>query len=556
VGVSNAEPGMFDLSTWLPALEKFGAVTHLTVIVYAGDRIVCGPFHATPLYTLFARHGYDPRIFDACAHRCVSQVGDRQAVVLPLQDGLAVVGAPLVLDGQVVGAAVAGYALVDFVGSSAIEHLARAAGVPFGEIWDIARAQQPIPERRLKLQGELLQVLGEAILRENSRTRGSETTAAALAAESAAKDDFLAVVSHELRTPLTPIIAWARILKLGDDPARARQAAEVIERNALLQARLVDDLLELTRARLGEAALDLRVHDLNEVLRSAIETIADDIQEKGLTLDVVEAREPLLVEVDEQRVQQILRNVLSNAVKFTPDGGRISVVLAQEGDMATLQIRDTGEGVAPEFISAAFELFRQQESGTRRRHAGLGIGLSLVKQLIELHGGRVALESEGVGLGTLVTLQFPLVSGSLHAPAARAPAAAPDLGGRRVLVVDDTEDNRSAIRMLLEELGAKVWVAADGMEGIEMIRGGTFDVVLCDLRMPRMDGFEFMQALRHLPEDTLLPPVIAMSGLTGSADRVRTAAAGFAGQVDKPFDEYRLFAAIEAVTARRVTTTP
>jgi len=262
------------------------------------------------------------------------------------------------------------------------------------------------------------------------------------------------------------------------------------------------------------------------------------------------------VEVDEQRVQQILRNVLSNAVKFTPDGGRISVVLAQEGDMATLQIRDTGEGVAPEFISAAFELFRQQESGTRRRHAGLGIGLSLVKQLIELHGGRVALESEGVGLGTLVTLQFPLVSGSLHAPAARAPAAAPDLGGRRVLVVDDTEDNRSAIRMLLEELGAKVWVAADGMEGIEMIRGGTFDVVLCDLRMPRMDGFEFMQALRHLPEDTLLPPVIAMSGLTGSADHVRTAAAGFAGQVDKPFDEYRLFAAIEAVTARRVTTTP
>ena len=554
--MSNAEPGMFDLSTWLPALEKFGAVTHLTVIVYAGDRIVCGPFHATPLYTLFARHGYDPRIFDACAHRCVSQVGDRQAVVLPLQDGLAVVGAPLVLDGQVVGAAVAGYALVDFVGSSAIEHLARAAGVPFGEIWDIARAQQPIPERRLKLQGELLQVLGEAILRENSRTRGSETTAAALAAESAAKDDFLAVVSHELRTPLTPIIAWARILKLGDDPARARQAAEVIERNALLQARLVDDLLELTRARLGEAALDLRVHDLNEVLRSAIETIADDIQEKGLTLDVVEAREPLLVEVDEQRVQQILRNVLSNAVKFTPDGGRISVVLAQEGDMATLQIRDTGEGVAPEFISAAFELFRQQESGTRRRHAGLGIGLSLVKQLIELHGGRVALESEGVGLGTLVTLQFPLVSGSMHAPAARAPAAAPDLGGRRVLVVDDTEDNRSAIRMLLEELGAKVWVAADGMEGIEMIRGGTFDVVLCDLRMPRMDGFEFMQALRHLPEDTLLPPVIAMSGLTGSADHVRTAAAGFAGQVDKPFDEYRLFAAIEAVTARRVTTIP
>lgn len=542
---------MFDLSTWQPALEKFGAVTHLTVIVYAGDRVVCGPFHATPLYTAFARHGYDPRIFETCAQRCVSQVGDRQAVVVPLQDGLAVVGAPLVLDGQIVGAAVAGYALVDFVGSSAIEHLARAAGVPFKEIWDIARAQQPIPERRLKLQGELLQVLGEAILRENSRTRGSETAAAALADESAAKDDFLAVVSHELRTPLTPIVAWARILKLGDDPARARHAGEVIERNALLETRLVDDLLELTRARLGKVALDLRVHDMNDVLRSAIEAISDDIQEKGLTLDFVEAREPLLVEVDEQRVQQILRNVLSNALKFTPDRGHISVVLSQEGDMAAIRIRDTGVGVAPEFISAAFELFRQQESGIRGRQLGLGIGLSLVKQLTALHGGRVTLESEGVGLGTQVTVQFPLVSGSLHASAARAPAAAPDLGGRRLLVVDDTEDSREAIRMLLEELGAVVRVAADGFEAVNMIRSSEFDAVLCDLRMPLMDGFQLMLALRELPDEA--PPVIAMSGLTSSADHMRTEAAGFAGHVNKPFDEHRLVAAIETAIAGRIS---
>lgn len=539
-----------DLSTWLPALEKFGAVTHLTVIVYAEDRIVGGPFHATPLHTLFARHGYDPRIFEECARRCVSQVRDRQAVVVPLQDGLAVVGAPLVLGGQIVGAAVAGYALVDFVGSSAIEHLARAAQVPFKEIWDIARAQQPIPERRLKLQGELLQVLGEAILRENSRARGSEMTAAALAAESAEKDDFLAVVSHELRTPLTPIVAWARILKLGDDPARAHHAAEVIERNALLETRLVDDLLELTRARLGKSALDLRVHDLNEVLRSAIEGIADDIHEKGLARDVVESREPLLVKVDEQRVQQILRNVLLNAVKFTPDGGRISVVLSQEGDMAALRIRDTGEGVAPEFISTAFELFRQQKSGAGGRHAGLGIGLSLVKQLTELHGGRVTLESEGVGLGTQVTIQFPLVSGSLHALPDRAPTAAADLDGRRLLVVDDTDDNREAIRLLLEELGAEVRVAANGFEALNMVRSGEFDVVLCDLRMPRMDGFQFMVALRDLPDDRV-PPVIATSGLTSSADHMRTEAAGFAGHLNKPFDEHRLVAAIETAIARR-----
>ena len=547
----DARGDLFDVRTWLPALEKFGAVTHLTVKVYADDRVVCGPFHATPLNELFARHGYDPGIFLECARQCVSRSRDRPPVVISLQDGLAVVGTSLVLDGEIVGAAVAGYALVDFVGSSAVEHLAREAGVPFGEIWDIARAQQPIAELRLTLQGELLQVLGDAILRENSRTRGSETAVAALMNESAAKDDFLAVISHELRTPLTPIVAWARILKLGDDPARSRRAAEVIERNALLQTRLVDDLLELTRARLGKAALDLRVHDLNELLRSALESIADDVQLKGHTLDVLEAPEPLLVEVDEQRVQQILRNVLSNAVKFTPPGGRISVRSAQEGDLATIRIRDNGEGVAPDFVPEAFEIFRQQETGTRRQHQGLGIGLSLVRQLTELHRGRVTLESEGLGLGALVTLQFPLISVNLDLSAPQASIAPPDLDGRRLLVVDDNADNRDAIRMLLEELGAEVQVAVDGFEAIEIVRGGTFDVVLCDLRMPRMDGFEFLLALRTLPGEGGLLPVIAISGLTSSADHVRTEAAGFAGQVDKPFDEHQLLVAIETAVARR-----
>ena len=551
-----ARRDLFDVGTWLPALEKFGAVTHLTVMIYADDHVVCGPFHATPLNALFARHGYDPGIFLECARQCVSRSRDRSAVVLALQDGLAVVGTSLVLDGEIVGAAVAGYALVDFVGSSAIEHLAREAGVPFGEIWDIARAQQPIAELRLTLQGELLQVLGDAILRENSRTRGSETAVAALMNESAAKDDFLAVISHELRTPLTPIVAWARILKLGDDPARSRRAAEVIERNALLQTRLVDDLLELTRARLGKAALDLRVHDLNELLRSALEAIADDVQLKGHTLDVLEAPEPLLVEVDEQRVQQILRNVLSNAVKFTPPGGRISVLSAQEGDRAVIRIRDNGEGVAPEFVTEAFGIFRQQETGTRRQHQGLGIGLSLVRQLTELHGGRVTLESEGLGLGALVTLQFPLISVNVDLSAPQASTAGPDLDGRRLLVVDDNADNRDAIRMLLEELGAEVRVAVDGFEAIEIVRGGRFDVALCDLRMPRMDGFEFLLALRKLPGDEGLLPVIAISGLTSSADHVRTVAAGFAGQVDKPFDERQLLVAIETAVAQRSSATP
>lgn len=264
-------------------------MTHLTVTIYAQDWVVCGPVHPTPLFDLFGRHGYEPGILRECARTCLAQAVERPAVVVAPQYGLAVVGTSLVLDGEVVGAAVAGYALVDFVRSAAIEQLAREAGVPIGDLWDIARRFQPIPERRLVQQGELLQVLGDAVLRESSRTRRSEAMVTELTDESAARDDFLAVLSHELRTPLTPIRAWARILKLGGADGRTQRAAEVIERNALLQTRLVDDLIELNRANRGKLTLDPTPHDLNELLGSALEAVREDAREKGIALEVEEA---------------------------------------------------------------------------------------------------------------------------------------------------------------------------------------------------------------------------------------------------------------------------
>jgi signal transduction histidine kinase/CheY-like chemotaxis protein len=537
------------LERWNPALDKFSEVTGLSVELFdAGARLILNPRRLTPLVALLRQYDSEPGLFAECALRCVRQGGTRPAVVVAESHGLTVVGTSLMLEGKIVGAAVAGYALAGFSQVASVQRWAREADVPFDRLWSIVRQQAPVPARRLKLHGELLQVLGDALLRENHRTRQYEALVVQLQAADAAKDEFLAVVSHELRSPLTPIAGWASVLKTSEDLEQVHRAAEIIERNALLQGRMVEDLIDMTRLARDTMELDLEILDASTVVRRALEDSAQDIGKKAIRVEVLEAGEPLRVEGDAVRLEQVFRNIVSNAVKFTPAAGSIRVTLGRDADNARIVIADTGKGIAPEFLPFVFEMFRQQQHGTRRGKEGLGIGLSLVKKLVDRHHGTVAVSSAGPGRGTVVEVRLPLAAGAQQ-PAGAAPAAAEatlPFTGLSILAVEDFEDARESLRALLVRLGATVTAAQDGREGLEMMQQGAKpDVVLCDLLMPGMDGFEFMRGLERLPAH---PPVIALSSLLGGRERSREA--GFQGYVGKPYSDAAVIAAVRAATKR------
>ena len=545
-----ANPGasLFRDDAWGQALQKFGEVTRLTVVVYGTDgNEAREPVNVTPLVGLFRETGYQPGIFRECAGRCLTQITDRPAVVVAPSYGLAVVGTSLVIAGEIVGAAVAGYAFIEFCQSSAVELLARQAGVPFDQVWSVARVTAPISTQRLGLHGELLQVLGDAILRENHRTRQYEEKSTELAAAAAAKDEFLAIISHELRAPLTPILLRAQMLKGERDSTRIDESAKVIERNVRLETRLVEDLLDLSSVTRGTITLSLQTLDLGGEARAAVQSVLETARERKIELRLVVEKKHLAVSADRDRLEQIFQNVLGNALKFTPPGGVITVTVKPADGSVTVRVADTGRGIAPEFLPHIFEMFRREDRARTPNPAGLGIGLALVHRLVQLHGGTIEVTSAGTGRGTEVVIRLPLVR---HTPRpTRSDSAAGrnarKLAGLRILVVEDDADVRDALKLTVEALGAEVSEASDGHEALEAVTRVHPNVVLCDLQMPRMDGFEF---IKRLHADSVSPrlPVIAVTGTRRGMNRTRTKAAGFTAHLEKPVDVQDLILAIEA----------
>ncbi|HWS89922.1 MAG TPA: PAS domain S-box protein [Pyrinomonadaceae bacterium] len=368
------------------------------------------------------------------------------------------------------------------------------------------------------------------------------------------KDEFLATLSHELRTPLTAILGWASMLSAGTLDAReASRAVAAIERNARAQRQIVEDVLDVSRVITGKLRLEMRAVELRALVQDAVESVRPAAEAKGVYLSTLLAPDAGEVTADPNRLQQVMWNLLSNAVKFTPAGGRVEVDLRRDGARTVLRVSDTGEGIAPEFLPHVFDRFRQADMGTTRQHGGLGLGLAIVRHLVELHGGEVKAESRGRGLGSTFTLRLPIRTSPRvevtsrpaavkDAPAAAAVTANPSpLAGTRVLLVEDEEDARAMLKALLAGLGASVEAVGSAAEAWAALEGAGCDVLLSDIGMPEEDGYALVGRVRgHAAERVKRTPAVALTAYAREDDRERALAAGFDAFLPKPVEPSEL----------------
>ncbi len=383
-----------------------------------------------------------------------------------------------------------------------------------------------------------------------------------LEAASLAKDEFLATVSHELRTPLTSILGWSRLLRDTSEPARLRKGLAVIERNAQAQSQLIEDILDVSRIISGKFRMNTRTVDPAAVVGAAVETVRPLANAKQLSVSVEIARDMSQLAGDEDRLQQVVWNLLSNSVKFTPAGGAVAIRAHQVESTIVIAVEDNGRGISPEFLPHVFDRFRQDDTSSTRHQAGLGLGLAIVRHLVELHGGTVAVHSAGIGRGARFEVSLPVRAvlpksdsvppGSARADVGSDPPRASLLRGRRVLVIDDQPDARDLLATVLEDAGASVSQAASVAVALQTLARSHFDAVVCDIGMPDADGYDFMRELRLREAQTgSLPlPVVALTAFARSEDRLRALKAGFQLHVAKPIDPEELIRVVERLVSR------
>lgn len=365
-----------------------------------------------------------------------------------------------------------------------------------------------------------------------------------LAEANRAKDVFLATLSHELRTPLTPVLGWVTLMRTGGLSAKEMaQALDTIERNARLQARLIDDLLDISRIISGKLHLEYEPVDLNTIAETAVETVRSLAEAAQVKLDVSLPDAPLIVQGSPVRLQQIVWNFLSNAIKFTPAGGRVSLRLERADDEARLIVQDTGIGIPPEFLPHVFDRFRQADGSTTRQHGGLGLGLAIVDALAKLHHGQVRAESAGVGHGARFTFTIPLANCLIHTPEVEA-YAEPLTITQPILVVEDSPDTLEMMQTFLRRKGCRVLAAESGTDALKLVAAEKPGVVVTDIGMPEMDGYQLLSSLRRTPGMEKVP-AIALSGYAMSEDRDQALRAGFAAHIAKPVDPEELLTVIQ-----------
>ena len=378
--------------------------------------------------------------------------------------------------------------------------------------------------------------------RVRDRTAELQRLNAELSEANRAKDVFLATLSHELRTPLTPVLGWVNLLRAGQrlDPALTAQGLDAIERNARLQARLVDDLLDISRIVTGKLRLDLEVVDLRAVVEAAVETVRGAATERTVEIELKLPSAPLVASGAPVRLQQIIWNLVTNAVKFSPEGGRVVVQLARDGDEARLVVADNGIGIDPEFLPHVFERFRQADGSTTRRHGGLGLGLAIVHALAAMHGGRVSAESAGTGHGARFTLWLPCPVAADDARAEPATDTTFDQSLPPVLIVEDSPETLDMLRLFFSRKGYTVMTAASAAEAEQQAARQPPGIIISDIGMPQVNGYELLARLRRMPGLENVP-AIALSGYAMEEDRQRALAAGFNIHLAKPINPEDLF---------------
>jgi PAS domain S-box-containing protein len=374
------------------------------------------------------------------------------------------------------------------------------------------------------------------------------------------KDEFLATLSHELRTPLNAILGWSQLIAMGDmDDDELRQGVETIERNARAQTQLIEDLLDMSRIISGKVRLDVQRVDLAGVVDAAVDSVQPSADVKGIRLRKIV--DPLAgpVSGDPTRLQQVVWNLLSNAVKFTPKNGTIDVLLERVNSHLEITVHDSGAGIKPEFLPLVFERFRQADSSTTRNHGGLGLGLSIVKQLVELHGGTIRAKSAGENQGATFIVALPVAAvrneGDREHPSAyKAPVVDCDelhLEGLKVLVVDDELDARNLIKRVLKECRAEVTLAAGADEGLAAIKAVRPHVIISDVGMPGKDGYQFIRDVRSLmASEGGHTPAIALTAFARSEDRTRAMLAGYQVHMAKPIEPHELLATVASLASR------
>lgn len=418
----------------------------------------------------------------------------------------------------------------------------------------ILLAIRDVTEAR-RLQVELTELLAQ----EQSARTNAETA-------NRTKDEFLSMLSHELRNPLNSLLGWAQLLcRPNIEPQKIRKGLEAIQRSAQTQSRLIEDLLDISRITSGKLRLNVHSISLETVIMAAIEVVQVSADAKQIQLESHLDSTPRQIVGDGERIQQVIWNLLSNAIKFTPVGGRVSIRLAYTDSQAQIQVRDTGIGINAEFLPHVFERFRQADGSQTRSNTGLGLGLTIVRHLIELHGGTIGAESAGEGQGSMFTILLPLQTNiveTVPSPVVSvreselleiALGDIPSVAGVRVLMVDDEADNREIFKMLLEQQGVRVTEAASAGEALAILSAnpGEFDVMLSDINMPEADGYTLIRQVRALSAEAGGEiPAIALTAYAMNEDQQEAIASGFQMHLAKPVESSQLIFAIANVAGR------